>query len=97
AESLDLHIDGSAVLNIASGVIVAKASDLIIDFGQASTATPNGSGNITFTDADVFRLTLTGAAVFVGKGGKLTDVDGDNGTATTIKGKFDDDVVAYES
>ncbi|HTD68443.1 MAG TPA: LEPR-XLL domain-containing protein, partial [Candidatus Limnocylindria bacterium] len=96
AEALDLHIDGAAVLNIASGAIVAKSSDLILDFGKATTSTANGSGNVSFTDADVFRLTLSNAALFVGKGGKLEDVEGDNLTATAIEEKYDDDVVATE-
>ena len=54
-DDLDLHVrDGSAVLNIGPGYVVAKTADLVLDIGKATGADNSGDmNNVSFTDADV--------------------------------------------
>ena len=62
-------MDGSVVLNVLSGVLVAKG-DFTIALGQVqSAALPSGVS----ADADAMTLTLTNVGVFVGVGGGVDD------------------------
>ena len=84
--SVDLAIDGSVVLNVLSGVLVAKG-DFTIALGQVQSALlPSGVS----ADADAMTLTLSNVGVFVGVGGALLD---NNGGAATPTDYSDDTVV----
>ena len=96
-EGLDFHIEGSAAINIADGkaVIVASGTPGVsIDMGKGYTTTgqSNGSGSITFDRADVFRLTVSDASVYFGKGGAILDpeMDSENAMLTRTQRYSDD-------
>jgi hypothetical protein len=93
-EALDLHVDGSVALDALSGILVATVDDFSLDMGQVSTTADNGTGLISFTDADAVSMTLTGVEVWAGVGGSLNDVDGDSGNGgLSIKDRYSDDEV----
>jgi hypothetical protein len=80
--ALDIHADGSVAMNALGGVLVASGS-FSLDLGQVSTTAP--SNGVSFTNASAVSLSLTGATVFVGTGGSLSNT---TATATVVNGSL---------
>src|SRR6185295_3339810 len=90
-ESLDLHVEGNAVFN-AFGVVVGKVLDFNLDLGTVSGVTDAGAGTPPLFDADAVSMTMNDAGIFVGIGGSLNDVNGDDAVLTNPD-RYTDDVV----
>lgn len=86
-EGRALHVAGGLVLNAASGAVVAKANLVGVDFGTASGSDQAAVTPVSFTNADVVAVTLTGSRTLGGPGRVPDRQSWRNGDARRLPGR----------
>jgi ribosomal protein L14E/L6E/L27E len=74
-DAVDVSISGAAELNVLDGLVVLKVASFQMQLGTVDVDDHNG---IAFDDGRALTVTLTGVDLWVGPGGSLEDVNGDN-------------------